>query len=119
MLRSRHPVHHRQPGHSNGLVVAQGQKWELRAAKIELTGPADATYPLQKKGHTLEFLREMALDRKFVCSQLYISKETPLHDPVKLFQSAAEHCPNNSIERRSAVAELKKLDRPGSADTSP
>ena len=42
------------------------------------------------KSHTLEFLREMALDRNFVCSQLYISKETPLHDPVKLFQSAAD-----------------------------
>jgi asparaginyl-tRNA synthetase len=39
---------------------AQGQKWELRAAKIELIGPADATYPLQKKGHTLEFLRSIA-----------------------------------------------------------
>src|SRR5436309_1116016 len=36
---------------------AQGQKWELRAAKIELVGPADTTYPLQKKGHTVEFLR--------------------------------------------------------------
>src|SRR3984885_12351758 len=43
------------------------------------------------KSHTLEFLREIALDRNFVCSQLYISKETPLHDPVKLFQSAAEN----------------------------
>jgi hypothetical protein len=42
------------------------------------------------KSHTLEFLREMALDRKFICSQLYISKETPLHDPVKLFQAATE-----------------------------
>src|ERR1700679_1114798 len=42
------------------------------------------------KSHTLEFLREIALDRKFICSQLYISKETPLHDPVKLFQAAAE-----------------------------
>jgi asparaginyl-tRNA synthetase len=39
---------------------APGQKWELRAAKIELIGPADATYPLQKKGHTLEFLRSIA-----------------------------------------------------------
>ncbi len=42
------------------------------------------------KSHTLEFLREIALDQKFVCSQLYIGKETPLHDPVKLFQAAAE-----------------------------
>jgi asparaginyl-tRNA synthetase len=39
---------------------AQGQKWELRATRIELIGPADATYPLQKKGHTSEFLRTIA-----------------------------------------------------------
>jgi asparaginyl-tRNA synthetase len=39
---------------------AQGQKWELRATKVELVGPADTTYPLQKKGHTLEFLRTIA-----------------------------------------------------------
>src|SRR5437868_9759501 len=36
---------------------AAGQKWELRAAKIELVGTDDASYPLQKKGHTQEFLR--------------------------------------------------------------
>jgi asparaginyl-tRNA synthetase len=39
---------------------AQGQKWELRASRIELVGVADANYPLQKKGHTLEFLRTIA-----------------------------------------------------------
>lgn len=39
---------------------AAGQKWELRAKRIELVGEADATYPLQKKGHTLEFLRTIA-----------------------------------------------------------
>ena len=39
---------------------AQGQKWELRATQIELVGPADATYPLQKKGHTPEFMRTIA-----------------------------------------------------------
>jgi asparaginyl-tRNA synthetase len=39
---------------------AQGQKWEMRATKIELLGLADATYPLQKKGHTAEFLRTIA-----------------------------------------------------------
>lgn len=36
---------------------AAGQKWELRATRLELVGKADATYPLQKKGHTPEFLR--------------------------------------------------------------
>ena len=37
-----------------------GQKWELVAASLRVVGEADATYPLQKKGHTLEFLREIA-----------------------------------------------------------
>src|SRR5512138_195741 len=39
---------------------AQGQKWELRATRIALIGAADASYPLQKKGHTAEFLRTIA-----------------------------------------------------------
>jgi len=39
---------------------APGQKWELRATRLELVGRADATYPLQKKGHSLEFLRTIA-----------------------------------------------------------
>lgn len=38
----------------------QGQKWEVVAEKFTVLGQADATYPLQKKGHTLEFLREIA-----------------------------------------------------------
>jgi asparaginyl-tRNA synthetase len=39
---------------------AQGQKWELKATRLELIGLADASYPLQKKGHTAEFLRTIA-----------------------------------------------------------
>ena len=44
------------------LVASQGggQKWEVVAEKFTVIGEADATYPLQKKGHTLEFLREIA-----------------------------------------------------------
>ncbi|MBL9202577.1 MAG: asparagine--tRNA ligase, partial [Opitutaceae bacterium] len=38
----------------------QGQKWEVIAETFTILGEADATYPLQKKGHTLEFLREIA-----------------------------------------------------------
>ncbi|HYC70303.1 MAG TPA: asparagine--tRNA ligase [Opitutaceae bacterium] len=38
----------------------QGQKWEVVATGFQVLGEADATYPLQKKGHTLEFLREIA-----------------------------------------------------------
>jgi asparaginyl-tRNA synthetase len=38
----------------------QGQQWEVVAESFTVIGEADATYPLQKKGHTLEFLREIA-----------------------------------------------------------
>ena len=37
-----------------------GQKWEVIARTMEVLGEADPGYPLQKKGHTLEFLREIA-----------------------------------------------------------
>ncbi|MBN2350378.1 MAG: asparagine--tRNA ligase [Bacteroidales bacterium] len=41
--------------------MGQGQTSEIQAKEITLYGTADAeTYPLQKKGHTLEFLREIA-----------------------------------------------------------
>ncbi len=46
-----------------GALVAskgQGQQWEVVAKEFRIVGEADATYPLQKKGHTLEFLREIA-----------------------------------------------------------
>lgn len=41
--------------------MGQGQKVEIQAKEIEIYGTADPDeYPLQKKGHTLEFLREIA-----------------------------------------------------------
>jgi asparaginyl-tRNA synthetase len=47
-----------------GILVespASGQPVEIQAKEITILGAADAeTYPLQKKGHTLEFLREIA-----------------------------------------------------------
>jgi asparaginyl-tRNA synthetase len=55
------------PGSSvlvEGLVKkspAKGQLTEIEATSIELIGESDAaTYPLQKKGHSLEFLRTIA-----------------------------------------------------------
>jgi asparaginyl-tRNA synthetase len=48
----------------NGKLVesmGQGQSVEIQATEIFVYGTADAeTYPLQKKGHSLEFLREIA-----------------------------------------------------------
>ncbi len=39
----------------------KGQRIELHATALEVLGTADATtYPLQKKGHSMEFLREIA-----------------------------------------------------------
>ncbi|MCX6326073.1 MAG: asparagine--tRNA ligase [Bacteroidia bacterium] len=46
----------------NGKLIksqGQGQNIEINATTIELYGKSDAeTYPLQKKGHSMEFLRE-------------------------------------------------------------
>lgn len=46
-----------------GTVVpsqGQGQRWELQASRVTLLGTAPEDYPLQKKGHSLEFLRSIA-----------------------------------------------------------
>ena len=49
--------------HAQGTLAesqGKGQTVELQADEIEVYGTADAGYPLQKKGHTMEFLREKA-----------------------------------------------------------
>ncbi len=50
--------------HVTGTLVesmGKGQSVEVQAKTVEIYGTADPeTYPLQKKGHTLEFLREKA-----------------------------------------------------------
>lgn len=50
--------------HVDGILVesmGKGQSVEVQADSLEIFGTADPdTYPLQKKGHTLEFLREKA-----------------------------------------------------------
>jgi len=47
-----------------GILVqsqGKGQAVEIQAEQVSILGAADSeTYPLQKKGHTLEFLREIA-----------------------------------------------------------
>jgi asparaginyl-tRNA synthetase len=39
---------------------AAGQKWELAAQRIVVAGEVDAGFPLQKKKHSLAFLRELS-----------------------------------------------------------
>jgi len=59
-------VSHAQTGASievQGQLVASqggGQKWEVVATQFKVVGEAETDYPLQKKGHSLEFLREIA-----------------------------------------------------------
>lgn len=40
------------------------------------------------KSHLLEYLQKVGLEERFVVSKIIISKETPLHDPVKLYSTA-------------------------------
>jgi asparaginyl-tRNA synthetase len=38
----------------------KGQKWEMQATEVTLLGLAEEDFPLQKKGHSIEFLRSIA-----------------------------------------------------------
>jgi hypothetical protein len=42
------------------------------------------------KSHVLEYLQHVALENNFVCSKVVISKETPLYDPVKVYNAAIQ-----------------------------
>jgi len=46
-----------------GVIVAsigKGQKFELKATDVKLIGDCPSDYPLQKKRHSIEFLRSIA-----------------------------------------------------------
>ncbi|MDF1739902.1 MAG: asparagine--tRNA ligase [Verrucomicrobiales bacterium] len=38
----------------------KGQLWEIQATSVEMLGAAEEDYPLQKKGHSMEFMRSIA-----------------------------------------------------------
>jgi hypothetical protein len=42
------------------------------------------------KSHLLEYFQHVALRENFICSKVVISKETPLHDPYKLYRAATD-----------------------------
>jgi hypothetical protein len=43
------------------------------------------------KSHVLEHLSHLALSEGFVVSKVVVSKETPLHDPAKVYRAAIDH----------------------------
>ena len=65
-------------------------------ALVERAGGGDAGGMLlgggfgSGKSHLLQHLAQLALNAGFVVSRVVISKETPLHDPVKVFRAAAD-----------------------------
>lgn len=65
------------------------------------------------KSHVLEHLTHLALDRGFAVSRVVVSKETPLHDPVKVLRAAVESAvsPAGAV---GAVAEAAAGLDPGS-----
>ena len=63
----------------------EGAKEGVQAPGLLISGDFGAG-----KSHLLEYLQHVAIEENFVCSKVVISKETPLHDPVKLYRSAAE-----------------------------
>src|SRR5437762_5888744 len=70
------------------------------------------------KSHVLEHLAHVALSRGFVVSKVVISKETPLHDPVKVFRAAIDEAlvpgrPGSAIDE---IAVALEADAPAYAD---
>ncbi|MQA89167.1 MAG: hypothetical protein GEU90_02860 [Gemmatimonas sp.] len=66
------------------------------------------------KSHLLEFLQHRALEERFVVSEVVISKETPLHDPAKIFRSAiaAATLPDRRGDALTAIATALRFDSP-------
>src|SRR5436305_2246637 len=64
------------------------------------------------KSHLLEHLARLGIDAGFTVSRVVISKETPLHDPVKVFTAAAAtavtaHRPGAAIAEAAAALDVE------------
>jgi hypothetical protein len=64
-------------------ATADGVASESQAPGILVSGDFGSG-----KSHLLEYLMHVALEQRFVCSRIVVSKETPLHDPAKLYRAA-------------------------------
>jgi asparaginyl-tRNA synthetase len=70
--------------------LGQGQKWEMHATQIRLIGEAPADYPLQKKGHSLEFLRTIS----------HLRPRTNLHGAVFRMRSRMAYAVHQFFQER-------------------
>ncbi len=89
-------------------AAREGVMEEIQAPGLLIGGDFGAG-----KSHLLEYLQHIALEENFICSKVVISKETPLHDPVKLYRSAVEAAmvPN---KRGPALTEIATKLNPAS-----
>jgi len=65
------------------------------------------------KSHLLEHLARLALDAGWTVSRVVISKETPLHDPAKVFRAAADSALRAGQARPAIVEAAMALDLDG------
>jgi len=70
------------------------------------------------KSHVLEHLAHLALDRGYAVSRVVVSKETPLHDPVKVLRAAVGSAvsPDGAIGAIAEAAAGLDPDSPAFAD---
>ncbi|MED5419143.1 MAG: asparagine--tRNA ligase, partial [Verrucomicrobiota bacterium] len=71
----------------------KGPRWEMQATSVELVGTAPEDYPLQKKRHGPEFLREMA----------HLRPRTNLFGAVFRTRSRLAHAVHRFFEERDFV----------------
>ena len=69
------------------------QPFEIKAKEITIFGKSDADYPLQKKGHSVEFLREQA----------YLRPRTNLFNAVFRVRSVASMAIHEYFQERNYV----------------
>ncbi len=62
------------------------------------------------KSHVLAYLQHLALQQQCICSQVTISKETPLYHPLKVFLSAMENAVMPSHAGQVLVEIANRLD---------
>jgi BREX system ATP-binding protein BrxC/D len=67
------------------------------------------------KSHLLEHLAGLALQAGFTVSRVVVSKETPLHDPAKVFAAAAETAAMDGWARPAIVEAAARIDLDGRA----
>ncbi|MBI4544759.1 MAG: DUF2791 family P-loop domain-containing protein [Gemmatimonadetes bacterium] len=70
------------------------------------------------KSHLLEYLQHKGLEQGFVTSKIVISKETPLHDPTKVFRSAVANAlvPDRRGAALTEISQKLRFDSPRYAE---